>query len=44
MRSLCDICLCAPSDETAVIQQIHMVAGHMICGLVERAVVPSGKP
>jgi D-sedoheptulose 7-phosphate isomerase len=36
MRSLCDICLDAPSDETALIQQIHMVAAHAICGLVER--------
>ncbi len=38
MAALCDTCLCAPSDETAIIQQIHMVAGHAICGLVERAV------
>jgi len=36
MRGLCDICLDAPSDETALIQQIHMVAAHAICGLVER--------
>jgi D-sedoheptulose 7-phosphate isomerase len=38
MSGLCDLCLCAPSDETAIIQQIHIIAGHAICGLVERAV------
>jgi D-sedoheptulose 7-phosphate isomerase len=35
MRNLCDICLAAPTDETALIQQIHIVAAHAICGLVE---------
>jgi D-sedoheptulose 7-phosphate isomerase len=38
MRALCDICLSAPSDETPFIQQIHLVAAHAICGLVERAI------
>jgi D-sedoheptulose 7-phosphate isomerase len=38
MAALCDHCLCAPSDETAIIQQIHIVAGHAICGLVEHAI------
>jgi D-sedoheptulose 7-phosphate isomerase len=37
MRPLCDLCLAAPSEETAYIQQIHIVAAHAICGLVERA-------
>jgi D-sedoheptulose 7-phosphate isomerase len=37
MRGRCDLCLVVPSDETAIIQQVHMVAGHMICGLVERS-------
>jgi D-sedoheptulose 7-phosphate isomerase len=35
MRGLCDLCLVAPSDETPLIQQIHIVAAHAICGLVE---------
>jgi D-sedoheptulose 7-phosphate isomerase len=34
---LCDLCLRAPSDETPLIQQIHIVALHAICALVERA-------
>jgi D-sedoheptulose 7-phosphate isomerase len=36
MRSRCDLLLCAPSNRTAVIQQIHLTAAHIICGLVER--------
>jgi D-sedoheptulose 7-phosphate isomerase len=36
MRPLCDHCLSAPSKETPLIQQIHIVAAHAICGLVER--------
>src|SRR5207244_2961375 len=36
MTDLCDHCLEAPSPETPLIQQIHIVAAHAICGLVER--------
>lgn len=36
MTALCDHCLAAPSPETPLIQQIHIVAAHAICGLVER--------
>jgi D-sedoheptulose 7-phosphate isomerase len=35
MQPLCDQCLAAPAEETALIQQIHIVAAHAICGLVE---------
>ena len=35
MQPLCDHCLNAPSGETPLIQQIHIVAAHAICGLVE---------
>ena len=35
MAPLCDILLAAPSDETALIQQIHITAAHAICGQVE---------
>jgi len=35
MQPLCDHCLAAPSPETPLIQQIHIVAAHAICGLVE---------
>src|SRR6266567_1580308 len=36
MRGHCDQMLCAPSAETAVVQQIHIIAAHAICGVVER--------
>ena len=42
MPSLCDICLHAPSDSTPLIQQIHITAGHIICGLVEERLFPRG--
>jgi len=40
MAPLCDICLHAPSDSTPLIQQIHITAGHIICGLVEERLFP----
>ena len=36
MRALCDLVLAVPSEETALIQQVHITAAHAICGLVER--------
>jgi len=36
MSAYCDYCLAAPSGETPLIQQIHIVAAHAICGLVEK--------
>jgi D-sedoheptulose 7-phosphate isomerase len=35
LAPLCDLMLIAPSDETAIIQQIHITAAHAICGLIE---------
>jgi D-sedoheptulose 7-phosphate isomerase len=40
MAALCDLCLHAPSDSTPLIQQIHITAGHIICGLVEEHLFP----
>jgi D-sedoheptulose 7-phosphate isomerase len=36
MRPLCDLLLAVPSEDTALIQQIHITAYHAICGVVER--------
>jgi D-sedoheptulose 7-phosphate isomerase len=36
MQPLCDLLLAVPSDEVALIQQIHITAGHAICHLIER--------
>lgn len=35
MSAYCDHCLAAPCAETPMIQQIHIVAAHAICTLVE---------
>ncbi|GGG41170.1 phosphoheptose isomerase [Caldovatus sediminis] len=40
MAALCDIELRMPSDSTPLVQQGHIVAGHVICALVEAAVCP----
>jgi D-sedoheptulose 7-phosphate isomerase len=42
MQPLCDYYLAVPAEETALIQQIHIVAAHAICGLVERALFSPG--
>jgi D-sedoheptulose 7-phosphate isomerase len=44
MRSRCDFCLHAPSDSTQLIQQLHIVAAHIICGLVEELLFPESHP
>lgn len=37
MRELCDYLLEVPSNDTPKIQEGHLVLGHILCGLVERA-------
>ena len=36
LAGLCDVCFKAPADVTYQIQQLHQVAYHIICDLVER--------
>jgi D-sedoheptulose 7-phosphate isomerase len=43
MQPLCDHCVVAPAEETPLIQQIHIVAAHAICGLVERRLFPPSR-
>ena len=38
MASLADVCLAVPSRETNHIQEMHLVLGHILCGLLEREV------
>jgi D-sedoheptulose 7-phosphate isomerase len=40
MAALCDVCLHVPADATPLIQQLHITAGHIICGLVEERLFP----
>ncbi len=39
MPSLSDISLIVPSDETPLIQEIHLVIEHLICDLIEQKVI-----
>ena len=43
MQPLCQHCLAVPAAETPLIQQIHIVAAHAICGLVEHDLFPRTK-
>lgn len=40
MRERCSHVLEVPSGKTAIIQQIHIVAAHIVCALVEREMFP----
>lgn len=40
MAEHCDLLLRAPSPTTPIIQQIHIIAGHVLCSLVERMLCP----
>lgn len=42
MQAATDLLLAAPSTKTAIIQQVHIVAAHIVCALVERAMFPRG--
>jgi len=39
MKGVADYCICAPSNETARIQECHILIGHTIAELVEKAIV-----
>jgi D-sedoheptulose 7-phosphate isomerase len=43
MSPWCDLLLRAPSDVTAIVQQVHIIAAHIVCSLVERALCPRGE-
>jgi D-sedoheptulose 7-phosphate isomerase len=36
MHALCDLFLAVPSEETSLVQQVHITAAHAICEIVER--------
>ena len=40
MAGFCDLMFRARSTNTAWIQEMHMAAGHIICGLIEAAMFP----
>ena len=44
MRPTCDLLLSVPSLETDLVQQIHMVVAHAVCGIVERELFGAAPP
>lgn len=44
MGSACDHLLVAPSDDTPVIQQIHLAVAHGICETIEQAMIGGATP
>ena len=40
MTGCCDLCLRVPSTVTSLIQQVHIIAAHVICGIVEERLFP----
>ncbi len=42
LKPLCE-CLCMPSQETARIQECHILMGHILCGMVETAYFGQGQ-
>jgi D-sedoheptulose 7-phosphate isomerase len=43
MAALCDIVICIPSDSTPLIQQGHLLVGHLLCAMIEDAIHPRGR-
>ena len=37
MRPLCDINIIIPSDDTARIQEMHILIGHVLCGIIDES-------
>jgi D-sedoheptulose 7-phosphate isomerase len=42
MADMCDICICIPSLETPRIQESHILVGHILCAIVEKAIFSKG--
>lgn len=40
LKQMCDHSLVVPSDDTARIQEMHIMVGHILCDLIEQAFVP----
>lgn len=36
LEKIADVCLCAEADKTFAVQEIHQIAYHIICNLVEK--------
>ncbi len=41
LSAQCDCCIVVPEQETSKVQEMHIVIGHIICGLVETSLFPA---
>jgi len=42
LKDLVDTCLIVPSNNTARIQEAHILAGHILCDLAEQHIAAAG--
>ena len=42
LREICDLCLIVPADKAARVQESHILAGHIICRLVDYILFQGG--
>ena len=38
MQDIADVCIAVPSSETNHIQEMHIIIGHIICGMIEKEI------
>jgi D-sedoheptulose 7-phosphate isomerase len=43
LADVADIALLVPSTDTAIVQEVHLMVTHLICGLVEDALAPQSR-
>ena len=39
LKDICDLCIIVPSDVTTHIQEVHVCLSHILCGLIENAMI-----
>ena len=39
LKDICDLCIIVPSDVTTHIQEVHECLNHILCGLIENAMI-----
>jgi len=38
LKAYCDVCLIIPSQNTARIQEAHILVGHIICEMIDKVI------
>ena len=40
LKDRVDLCLCVPANDTARVQEVHILIGHILCDIIETALMP----